>query len=237
LGIRSSGSPILASAIGMNKQICSFLVSEWGHTVPAGCLASDLAKMGSPAWSQFEGTSRFIAKPIHGGDSFGIQVFDDTALLIHAIQTMDKRQQLQTRIEAFIDGAIGTIGLLSVGGELLIGDCIRIDLPEGKQFYDTSLKWGLGEPVKRAGFDAPMEEHITTSAADIYERLGCSSLARIDFIVSGGLLYFLEVNTNPGLYVGSNADLSFRNQFEFQQLLALIILAGSDAATNGQGYP
>lgn len=46
--------------------------------------------------------------------------------------------------------------------------------------------------------DPALEEKLRTASAKIYQLLGCRGLARIDYRVRNGELYFLEVNTFPG---------------------------------------
>ena len=42
-------------------------------------------------------------------------------------------------------------------------------------------------------------DKINKSALLVYETLGCKDLARVDFILSDGIPYFLEINTIPGM--------------------------------------
>jgi D-alanine-D-alanine ligase len=47
--------------------------------------------------------------------------------------------------------------------------------------------------------DTKLEKDLTDISKKIYTLLGCRGLARIDFRVRGSDIYFLEVNTFPGI--------------------------------------
>lgn len=48
-----------------------------------------------------------------------------------------------------------------------------------------------------------LREELTTISKKIYTQLGCSGVARIDYRVRGGEIFFLEVNTFPGATTAS----------------------------------
>ncbi len=44
-----------------------------------------------------------------------------------------------------------------------------------------------------------MSAAIQREAVKIFERLGCQGMVRMDFMVNGEGVHFLEVNPNPGM--------------------------------------
>ena len=51
--------------------------------------------------------------------------------------------------------------------------------------------------------DPQLQDKLEHASLLIYRLLGCSGIARIDYRVRGGELYFLEVNTFPGMTTAS----------------------------------
>jgi D-alanine-D-alanine ligase len=70
MDIPCSGSPVLASAVGMDKHIFKALVQSWGFNTPLGVLASAIhEEQGRNLLGQ---RGPFVVKPLSEGDSEGI---------------------------------------------------------------------------------------------------------------------------------------------------------------------
>jgi D-alanine-D-alanine ligase len=69
-----------------------------------------------------------------------------------------------------------------------------------KPFFDYDAKYAL-EQTKEVFllWEPNLQQQLSQSATQIFSALGCKDIARIDFISSQGKLYFLEVNTIPGM--------------------------------------
>ncbi|MER9001790.1 D-alanine--D-alanine ligase [Mesorhizobium australicum] len=221
LRVPYSGPSTLPSAIGMNKEIFVSLLRGLGYPVPHGCLVTAVADPSS--WPRELRQSRvLVLKPIDEGNSLGIKMLDGQAAALEAIARIEPTDRSRWRLEEFIDGPFGTIGIFQVGLELVIGDAVLFDLPDGWRFYDDRLKRKLGDeratPRILCGLAA---ERIRDDALRLYRQLYCKGLVRFDFIYNDGAPVYLEANTIPGLYPGSNAALSFQSGFSFEELLTL----------------
>ncbi|MDQ2185455.1 ATP-grasp domain-containing protein [Alcaligenaceae bacterium A4P071] len=223
VGLPTSGSGVLASAVGMNKDVFLSLLRDWGYRVPDGFLVSRVDELGlSRLFRQGQG---YILKPIDEGDSLGVQFMREKAPLLRAIAAIQHEDRERWRIEEFVEGPFGTVGVVNTVDGIAVGDPIIFNLPAGKNFYDTDLKLGrCGKPTV-SFVDGDARILIQRQAADIYTRLGCNGAARLDFIINGNEPVYLEINTIPGLYPGSNLDLSFAAHIAFENLLAVMIHA------------
>jgi D-alanine-D-alanine ligase len=73
---------------------------------------------------------------------------------------------------------------------------IRIDA----DWYDFEAKYTEGgmELVVPAPLDPPVRERVRELAREVFVRVGCAGLARVDFFVEGDRVLVNELNTMPG---------------------------------------
>ncbi|WP_434725429.1 hypothetical protein [Mesorhizobium sp. RIZ17] len=205
----------------MNKEIFVSLLRDFGYPVPHGCLVTSLSDPQS--WPRKLQQSRILVlKPINEGNSLGIKILDSQTAAAEAIAGIEPNDRSRWRLEEFIEGPFGTIGIFQVGTELIVGDVVLFYLPEGRRFYDNGLKLKLGdERATPSILHLPAAERIRDDALRLYRQLSCKGLVRFDFIYNDGTPVYLEANTIPGLYPGSNVALSFESRFSFEDLLIL----------------
>lgn len=221
LGVPYSGSSTLPSAIGMNKDIFVSLLRDWGYPVPHGCLVTAL---GDPrSWPpELQQAQVLVLKPIGEGSSLGIKMVDGQGAAAKAIDQIEHSDRCRWRLEEFIEGPSGTVGIFQIGPKFLIGDAVLFDLPDGWRFYDDRLKQSLvDERVTLRILHGAAAERIRDDARRLYTQLNCKGLVRFDFIYREGTPVYLETNTIPGLLPESNAPLSFQSRLLFEDLLIL----------------
>ena len=72
-----------------------------------------------------------------------------------------------------------------------------LELKPKNEFYDYEAKYtkGLTEFILPAKINADIEKTIKENSIKIFKEIGCSSFARVDFILEeSGKAYLLEVN-------------------------------------------
>ena len=69
-----------------------------------------------------------------------------------------------------------------------------------REFFDYEAKY-LGESQEICPADIPcgLTARIQETTEKIYKYMGCSGLVRMDYIVRGEEIFFLETNTVPGM--------------------------------------
>jgi D-alanine-D-alanine ligase len=68
-----------------------------------------------------------------------------------------------------------------------------------KEFFDYEAKYqGKSEEITPARLDETIYKRIQEYSEDIYKRLDCRGMIRVDYIVRGDVAFVIEVNTTPG---------------------------------------
>lgn len=149
--------------------------------------AKAVAKLGLPVF----------VKPTDGGSSFGIT-------------KVGKAEELPTAINyAFSEGPTVIIEKAIKGREFTCaayfdGEKVSalpvIEIVTENEYFDYDAKYnGHSKEVCPAQIDDSLREEIQKTTREIYSYLGCSGVVRMDYIYAEDGLYFLEVNTIPGM--------------------------------------
>jgi D-alanine-D-alanine ligase len=194
LGIRYTGSGVMASALAMDKWRTKLVWQASGIPTPryqVVTAATDwmrvVAELGIP----------LIVKPARVGSSIGITkvatIDHDELALAHAEAV--KHDDL-VLVEELVTGSELTVGILA--GRAL--PAIRIEAPQGN--YDYHHKY-FSDDTKYycpSGLDAAKEGEILAASLSAFDIVGCTGWGRLDLILrSDGSYSFLEVNTSPGM--------------------------------------
>lgn len=142
-----------------------------------------------------------FVKPTDGGSSFGIS-------------KVKQPSELKTALNyAFTEGDSVIIEQGVLGRELTCaayfdGKEIKtlpvIEIVTENEYFDYDAKYnGNSKEICPAVITKEETEHIQKVTAQIYKQLGCKGLVRADYIMNNdnkeNQLYFLEVNTIPGM--------------------------------------
>jgi D-alanine-D-alanine ligase len=223
MDIPSSGSSVLTSAVGMNKYFFKALIKSWGFNVPQGVLATALHE--EDGQNLKKNYNSLVIKPLSEGDSEGIILTKSITELERAISNIPENLRSQWLIEEFIYGDHGTISVFRDGSDLIISDAIIFDLPKGSSLYDKKLKYRIEDPIPITELDTVTNKHIKQEVNSMYRALKCDGLVRFDFVVRDGKSYYLEINTIPGLYPGSNTSRCFGREMSFEQFFYISLAA------------
>lgn len=222
LQIPYTGSGVLASALAMDKVKSKQIWCQMGLATASFTVLNDESDWGAIIAS-FE---RAVVKPIYGGSSLGIAVVDSPESLKRAYTEACGFQQ-GVMAEKYIEGPEYSTGILD--DELMPTILLETD----REFFDFTAKY-IDEgtrivcpaPLSRERMDAA--EALVKSA---YGALGCSGLARVDFMEdAAGEFFLLEVNTVPGMTSHSFVPKSAaRVGIDFDELVLRIL----DGKLNG----
>lgn len=138
-----------------------------------------------------------FVKPTEGGSSFGITKVKDAAALPDAIRF------------AFSEGSTVIVEQGIPGREFTcaayrdaagIQALPLIEIVTENDYFDYDAKYnGHSREICPAPVDDTLREHIQETTRMIYALLGCAGVVRMDYILGTDGLYFLEVNTIPGM--------------------------------------
>ncbi|HZY38393.1 MAG TPA: D-alanine--D-alanine ligase [Mucilaginibacter sp.] len=140
-----------------------------------------------------------FVKANNGGSSVGMSKVHNIAGLPDALKRAFQEDD-QVLVEEFIQGREFSRGVARLGGKIVVLPATEII--SKKEFFDYEAKYmaGASEEITPADIPAKKNEEIAEILTEIYLRLNCKGMVRIDFILldSTGDFYFIEVNTTPG---------------------------------------
>ncbi len=199
-----TGSRSLPSAIAFNKSLAKDTLKAHGVLTPSHRLIkSDQVDDLSAIIKEIEASfgPEYILKPLANGSSIGIR-------LVHEGQSLEEiaRETLSlfetVLVEEFIRGKEGTGAVLENfrNERLYTFPSLEILPPKNSPFFTNEAKYsGQTEFVCPARFSYQERQKIADVSALVHDVLGLDQYSRSDFMVKDGEVYFLEVNTLPGL--------------------------------------
>jgi D-alanine-D-alanine ligase len=138
-------------------------------------------------------------KPNNGGSSVGMSKVHNVAALPEALEKAFNEDD-QVLVEEFIKGREFSIGIARLNGHLKVLPATEIIT--SKEFFDYEAKYtaGVSEEITPADLSPEKNTEIAEIVTEIYLRLNCKGMVRIDFILQENTndFYFIEVNTTPG---------------------------------------
>ena len=203
LGIPHSGCNAFVSAITFDKFSCKSYLKDVDYVKCAddmfirkgepldGLAQKAVAKLGLP----------MFVKPTDGGSSFGVTKVKTEADFDKAVEYAFSEGNM-IMAEGAIVGRELTCAVYDNGKETIALPVIEII--SDNEFFDYEAKYnGHSREVCPAQIPDSLRDEIQEVSRKIYAHLGCSGLVRVDYISSAEGLYFLEVNTIPGMTAAS----------------------------------
>lgn len=199
-----TGSRSLPSAIAFNKELTKFTLQPLNVLMPKHrkFTVADLDTLDEEVETLFKeiGQELFI-KPVKTGSSHGARYAPTKELLASHIRELSGRYD-ELLIEEYIRGREATVGILhDFRNESLYAlPAIEIVPPNGEPAFSFENKYnGKTAEIVPGRFSYEEKEQLSHIATKVHEALGLDHYSRSDFIVRNGEVYFLEINTLPGL--------------------------------------
>ena len=203
LGVPHSGCNAFVSAITFDKFSCKSYLKDVDFVK---CADDIFLRKGEPVEGLAQkaveklGLPMFV-KPTDGGSSFGVTK-------VKSVEDFDKAVEY-----AFSEGNMLIAEAAIVGRELTCAVYYNgkenvalpvIEILTENEFFDYEAKYnGHSKEVCPAQIPDSLREEIQETSKKIYAHLGCTGLVRVDYICAEDGLYFLEVNTIPGMTAAS----------------------------------
>ncbi len=185
------------SAITFDKYLCNRFVNSYGIKTARSYsflrnenfdVKKIAAELGLP----------LFVKPAQSGSSVGVTKVSDINHLEDAVKIawkVDKR----VLIEEAVEGKEIACGMIKRGEEVLVFPLTEI--LSKNDFFDYEAKYsdGLADEITPADIPEEAEQDIKTLSVFLYKQMDCKGFVRFDYILTPGELYFLEVNSIPGI--------------------------------------
>ena len=203
------GSGVTASAICMDKALQKYVIGAAGSEIPLvpwfEVRASELQSVEARERIRQRvaddlGWPCFV-KPSNMGSSVGVSAVRNPTDLEPALRTAASFDN-KVVIEQGLDAREVEVAVLGNGAsETMVSEPGEIVLPEGEWYdYDTKYEKDTARTVIPADLPKATAAQIRDVALHAYRVMGCSGMARIDFLVERRSLvpYLNELNTLPG---------------------------------------
>jgi D-alanine-D-alanine ligase len=186
----------VVSAITFDKYATKCFLRDTGIKLPADIFIRKGGMFDPDLIVSSLGLPLFI-KPNEGGSSFGVTKVKRKEDILHALE-MAFSEDDAVLAEEYIDGREMTNGVYEYKGELVRLPVTEI-IPEN-EFFDYEAKYlGASQEVCPADISRELSDRIIDITHKMYRYLGCKGVVRMDYIVKGEDIYFLEINTVPGM--------------------------------------
>ena len=199
MGIPYNTCDATTSAITMNKAYTKVLVESIPGLHTARSLRLFERDLHDVAIIAASLKFPLFIKPNDGGSSVGMSKVYNVAGLPDAIKKAFNEDD-QILVEEFIKGREFSVGVARLHGNIKVLPVTEII--SSKDFFDYEAKYspGISEEITPADLPPAKIEEIAAIVTEIYLRLNCKGMVRIDFILLEGSndFYFIEVNTTPG---------------------------------------
>lgn len=195
LRVPYTGGGVLASAVGMDKVVCTRLARQLGIPCPDAVVFDAAAGDRERFAARMPLPYPVIVKPSREGSTINMTIVRGASELLPAIATA-LGSDTKVIVERYIAGKEVTVGILN--GRTL--PCLEIAPKSG--FYDYASKYtrGMTDYIVPARIDEGAAARLARWSEELAREIECEGTARCDFIVApDGREYFLEINTVPGM--------------------------------------
>jgi D-alanine-D-alanine ligase len=225
LGLPYNTCDAVTSAITMNKAYTKALV----HGIPDLYTAKSvkLFKGDVHDVSNIAALLKFplFVKPNSGGSSVGMSKVHTVAELPAALEKAFHEED-QILVEEFIGGREFSRGIARLHGKIVVLPATEII--SSKEFFDYEAKYtpGVTQEITPADLTDQQNQISADVITEVYTRLNCRGMCRVDFIIDAqtGNFYFIEINTTPGQSASSIYPQQVRAQgLSLQQFYGDII--------------
>ncbi len=204
-----TGSGHLASAIAFNKPSAKEMLLAEGIKTPRHMLVTlaDFSNIRGKSESIVEtlGNHVFI-KPTHGGSSIDTYMVDSIDAIESALRTVLERHG-RVLVEEKISGREGTVGVLENFRDKSHYSLpvVEVTLPDDASHFTFEHKYN-NQATRHcpSRFTTAVKKELERQAIQAHKVLNCRQYSRSNFIVKGDEIYFLELNTLPGMSTASH---------------------------------
>jgi D-alanine-D-alanine ligase len=197
LDVPYTHSGMRASAVAMDKPLAKRVAATAGVPSPAGLVIRSAALVqGHPM------TPPYVVKPVAEGSSVGVVIVRQGDNGPAGGQWGADQKLL---VEPYIPGRELTVGVMSRPGEEARAIAVT-EIVHAAELFDYTIKYSEG--LATHILPAKIPESVYTAAMEYarlaHEVIGCTGVTRSDFRWDDARpgaegLYFLEINTQPGL--------------------------------------
>ncbi|NGF54914.1 D-alanine--D-alanine ligase [Parapedobacter sp. SGR-10] len=194
----------LTSALTMNKGYTKAIIQDIPELhVANSVLLFENHRKNAVQLVQEKLTLPYFVKPNAGGSSIGmskVKIMDDLQEALGKAYDAENTGK-QVLVEEFVSGREFSQGVFrNTKGELVVLPATEVKTT--REFFDFEAKYipGSTEEITPADLTAEQQERAARIIKEIYIRLNCKGMVRVDFFLENDTdnFFFIEINTIPG---------------------------------------
>ncbi len=215
-GIAFTGSGSSASADAFDKERTKEMLAGRVRMAESR-IARNSGEIRSIVRDMLQHQPKLVLKPLAGGSSRGL-------FFIERGEEFKGTIDVPYMVEQFVEGRELSVGVIDQGNGPFALPVIEIEVDAGSSFDYAGKYLGKGtREICPAKIPDRMSQEAQQIAITAHEVLACDGYSRTDVVAADDGLYFLELNTLPGLTVRSllpqelrAAGIEFRDFLEQQ---------------------
>jgi D-alanine-D-alanine ligase len=197
LDIPYTSSNAVTSSLTFNKAYCNAVVKSTGVNVSKSVHLFKHDRFDIDTLLKQINIPVFV-KPNQGGSSVGMTKVMHISELEPALEKAFAEDD-EILVEEYIKGRELTCGVFKYNEDIM-----RFPVTEiisKKEFFDYQAKYNkaFADEITPAEITSELTQEIQETSARLYQFLNCKGVVRFDFISTEEKLWFLEVNTVPGM--------------------------------------
>lgn len=176
-----------AANIGMNKFLSKLIAEKIGIKVPKFELVRNKQELLNSNLIE----KPFVLKPVSQGSSVGVEIVLEAEKFKYSDKLFSYGDLL---IEEYVEATEVHVAIID---NKAVG---TVEIKPKSLFYDYKAKYQSGdtEYVIPPKIDKNIEGKIMKLAEKFHNFIECNYISRVDFLLKGEEMYFLEINTHPG---------------------------------------
>ena len=215
------GSGTKASKLAMDKHLSKMIAKTESVPTPEWILIkSDSYSTQLLNQNALKFDFPYIVKPADEGSTVGLSLVNNEDEIQNAIEVAGKHST-SILLEEYIPGRELTVGILGTKALPIV------EIISDHELYDYECKYSKGKSQYKVPADLTekVTRKIQADALKIYKAVGCRHYGRVDFRLNEkNELYFLEINTLPGMTSTSLLPMAAQAAgLEFPDLVDTII--------------
>ena len=222
-----TGSTIVPSAVGMNKNLAKKYFEFYGILTPKSKTIKKDEDVLLTAHSIFRKMyAPYIIKPISDGSSVDVKVVRSFEELVSGINEILEKSRA-VLVEEYIQGREVTCAVVDglASNKSFALPLLEIIIPENDDILSYDARYnGKAKKVSPANIEQERTQIIQRMAVEAHKKIGLRHLSTADFIVSPRVIYLLELNSQPSLYEDSSMSTILKaGGFELPEFLDYLI--------------
>ena len=183
----------------------------------------------------YEKIGPFVLKPVSSGSSYGVQIIKSLDDIKYFFKNILKQKKLYKNhdnliVESYIQGKELTVAVIEEDKRSRALEVTEII--SNNMFFDYKAKYtqGFSKHILPAKIPDRIYKECLDNAKIVHDILGCRGVSRSDFLYDelNKKMYFLEINTQPGLTPVSLVPEQLNyNNINFTTLIDKLLRASS----------